>query len=71
MTLELLLVVLTTLVVFGGGVACGAYLYRAGHQSGVKLVDRLKHDQVPFIDDVDEAEVQTFTDGSYEKVEEL
>lgn len=71
MTLELLAVVLTTLVVFGGGVACGAYLYRAGHQSGVKLVDRLKHDQVPFIDDVDEAEVQTFTDGSYEKVDDL
>ena len=71
MTVELLAVVLITLVVFLGGVACGAYLYRAGHQSGVKLVDRLKHDQVPFIDDEDEAEVQTFTDGSYEKVEDL
>jgi len=71
MTLEFLAVVLITLVVFLGGVACGAYLYRAGHQSGVKLVDRLKHDQVPFIDDEDEAEVQTFTDGSYEKVEDL
>ena len=71
MTLELLLVVLITLLVFLGGVACGAYLYRTGHQSGVKLVDRLKHDQVPFIDEEDEVEVQTFTDGSYEKVEEL
>ena len=71
MTLELLAVVLITLLVFLGGVACGAYLYRAGHQSGVKLVDRLKHDQVPFIDDVNEAKVQTFTDGSYEDVEDL
>ncbi|KKN55594.1 hypothetical protein LCGC14_0580660 [marine sediment metagenome] len=71
MTFELLAVVLITVLVLAGGAAGGAYLYRAGHQSGVKLVDRLKHDQVPFIDDVDEAEVQTFTDGSYEKVEEL
>ena len=71
MGIEFLAVVLVTLLVYMGGVASGAYLYRAGHQSGVKLVDRLKHDQVPFIDDVDEAEVQTFTDGSYEKVEEL
>ena len=71
MNLEQLLVVLTTLAVFGGGMAAGAYLYRAGHQSGVKLVDRLKHDQVPFIDDVDEVKVQTFTDGSYEDVEDL
>lgn len=71
MTLELLAVVLITLLVFMGGVACGAYLYRTGHQSGVKLVDRLKHDQVPFIDDVDETMVQTHTDGSYESVEDL
>lgn len=71
MTVELLLVVLITLLVFLGGVACGAYLYRAGHQSGVKLVDRLKHDQVPFIDDVDEAEVQTYTDGTTENIEAL
>ena len=71
MTLELLAVVLITLLVFLGGVACGAYLYRAGHQSGVKLVDRLKHDQVPFDEEEDEKFVQTSTDGTYEDVKEL
>jgi hypothetical protein len=71
MNLEILLVVFVTVLVFGSGMVCGYYLYSRGHNSGVKLVDRLKHDLVPFEDDIEEEVVQTFTDGTFEKIEDL
>ena len=70
MTLETLLIVLATLVVFLGGVATGYNLYKAGHRQGVTLVDRIKHDLVPFDDSEDEELVQTYTDGTYEDDEQ-
>ena len=62
-----LISVLVVLVVFIGGMVCGSYLYYLGHRHGVKLADRLRHDQVPFEDSEPDL-VQTFTDGSYEEV---
>jgi len=64
MTLDILITVVLTLVVFTGGIAMGAYLYRAGHRHGVTLVDRIKHDMVPFGELADETEIQAFTDGT-------
>ncbi len=58
---------LSYLGVFICGVVLGVYVIERGHRAGVKLMDRLKHDQVPF-----EAEepniIQTHTDGTFEEV---
>ena len=55
------------LVVFWCGLATGYWMHRAAHKDGVKLMDRVTSDQVPY-DDLykDEELVQKTTGGDFE-----
>lgn len=68
MSIEVLAAVLTGVVIFLVGVVTGAILVLHGYKSGAKLVDRIKHDQTPFEDDINEKQVQTYTDGTIEEL---
>ena len=57
------------MVIFWLGLLCGMLMYRSGHTSGVKLVDRIRHDQTPFDDEMVEREIQLTTGGDFEKIE--
>lgn len=50
------------------GIALGVALVRYGFGLGVRIVDRIQHDQEPFEDGFTEEAVQTNTDGTYEDV---
>lgn len=71
MILSIVLSVVGGLVIFIGGIVCGVVLSERGHKRGVKLMDRVSHDQVPFgyDDDNDSGPefIQTYTDGTYEE----
>jgi hypothetical protein len=57
--------VLLILICVGLGMAAGVVLVRYGFGLGLRILDRLKHEQTPFpdMDEVDD-DIQTHTDGS-------
>ena len=68
MSYEIMIGVLACFVVFSAGLAAGYWMHKAAHRDGIKLMDRIEHDQQPFEDDCREMKVQSITGGDFEEV---
>jgi len=48
--------------------AVGFWMHKVAHKDGVKLVDRIKHDQEPYEGEYDDDKVQAVTGGEFREV---
>lgn len=62
-----LIEVILCMVVSWVSLAAGFWMHKVAHKDGVKLVDRIRHDQEPY-DEYEEKRVQQTTGGDFNEV---